>query len=96
MQVEYATDVVFRQQAKFQLLYAAIVRTPVHAVKTVAQRRIAPPAALSRSLVASRLRLLDFVSRASSALHSPLFCRGRGCARIGVLSLRGSTVDDCA
>jgi hypothetical protein len=42
MQVEYATDVVFRQQAKFQLLYAAIVRTPVHVVKTVAQRRIAP------------------------------------------------------
>ena len=34
MQVEYATDVVFRQQAKFQPLYEAIVRTAVHVVKT--------------------------------------------------------------
>lgn len=33
MQVEYATDVVFHQQAKFQPLYEAIVRTAVHAVK---------------------------------------------------------------
>ena len=33
MQVEYATDVVFRQQAKFQPLYEAIVRTAVHVVK---------------------------------------------------------------
>jgi hypothetical protein len=33
MQVEYATDVVFRQQAKFQPLYAAIVRTAVHVIK---------------------------------------------------------------
>jgi hypothetical protein len=33
MQVEYATDVVFRQQARFQPLYAAIVRTAVHVVK---------------------------------------------------------------
>ncbi len=30
MQVEYATDVVFRQQAVFQPLYQAIVRTAVH------------------------------------------------------------------
>jgi hypothetical protein len=33
MQVEYATDVVFRQQAKFQPLYEAIVRTAVHVIK---------------------------------------------------------------
>jgi hypothetical protein len=33
MQVEYATDVVFRQQATFQPLYEAIVRTAVHAIK---------------------------------------------------------------
>jgi hypothetical protein len=33
MQVEYATDVVFRQQARFQPLYEAIVRTAVHVVK---------------------------------------------------------------
>jgi hypothetical protein len=33
MQVEYATDAVFRQQAKFQPLYEAIVRTAVHVVK---------------------------------------------------------------
>jgi hypothetical protein len=33
MQVEYATDVVFRQQATFQPLYEAIVRTAVHVVK---------------------------------------------------------------
>jgi len=33
MQVEYATDVVFRQQATFQPLYEAIVRTAVHIVK---------------------------------------------------------------
>jgi hypothetical protein len=33
MQVEYATDVVFRKQAKFQSLYEAIVRTAVHVVK---------------------------------------------------------------
>jgi hypothetical protein len=32
-QVEFATDVVFRQQAHFQPLYEAIVRTAVHAVK---------------------------------------------------------------
>lgn len=34
MQVEYTTDVVFRQQAKFQPLYEAIVRTAVHVVKS--------------------------------------------------------------
>jgi hypothetical protein len=33
MQVEFATDVVFRRQAQFQPLYAAIVRTAVHAVQ---------------------------------------------------------------
>jgi hypothetical protein len=33
MQVEYATDVVFRRQATFQPLYEAIVRTAVHVVK---------------------------------------------------------------
>ncbi len=33
MQVEYATDVVFRQQASFQPLYEAIVRTAVHVIK---------------------------------------------------------------
>jgi hypothetical protein len=33
MQVEFATDVVFRQQAEFQPLYEAIVRTAVQAVK---------------------------------------------------------------
>jgi hypothetical protein len=33
MQVEYATDIVFRQQARFQPLYEAIVRTAVHVVK---------------------------------------------------------------
>jgi hypothetical protein len=33
MQVEYATDSVFRQQARFQPLYEAIVRTAVHVVK---------------------------------------------------------------
>jgi hypothetical protein len=33
MQVEYATDVVFRQQATFQPLYETIVRTAVHVVK---------------------------------------------------------------
>jgi hypothetical protein len=33
MQVEYATDVVFRQQAKLQPLYEAIVRTAVHVIK---------------------------------------------------------------
>ncbi len=33
MQVEYATDVVFRQQAVFQPLYQAIVRTAVHVVR---------------------------------------------------------------
>lgn len=33
MQVEYATDVVFRRQATFQPLYENIVRTAVHAVK---------------------------------------------------------------
>jgi hypothetical protein len=33
MQVEYATDVVFRQQARFQPLYEAIVRTAVHVIK---------------------------------------------------------------
>jgi hypothetical protein len=33
MQVEYATDVVFRQQARFQPPYEVIVRTAVHVVK---------------------------------------------------------------
>ena len=33
MQVKYATDVVFHQQAKFQPLYEAIVRTAVHVIK---------------------------------------------------------------
>jgi hypothetical protein len=33
MQVEYATDVVFRHQAKFQPLYEAIVRTAVQVIK---------------------------------------------------------------
>jgi hypothetical protein len=33
MQVEYATDVVFRRQAEFQPLYEAIVRTAVHVIK---------------------------------------------------------------
>jgi hypothetical protein len=33
MQVEYATDVVFRQQAHFQPRYDAIVRTAVHVIK---------------------------------------------------------------
>ena len=33
MQVEYATDVVFRKQARFQPLYEAIVRTAVHVIK---------------------------------------------------------------
>jgi hypothetical protein len=33
MQVEFATDVVFHQQAQFQPLYEAIVRTAVHAIK---------------------------------------------------------------
>ncbi len=33
MQVEYATDVIFRRQATFQPLYENIVRTAVHAVK---------------------------------------------------------------
>ena len=33
MQVEYATDVVFRSQALFQPLYQAIVRTAVHVIK---------------------------------------------------------------
>ena len=33
MQVEFATDVVFRNQTQFQPLYAAIVRTAVHSVQ---------------------------------------------------------------
>ena len=33
MQVEFATDVVFRNQTQFQPLYAAIVRTAVHIVQ---------------------------------------------------------------
>ncbi len=33
MQVELSTDVLFRRQADFQPLYAAIVRTAIHAVK---------------------------------------------------------------
>ena len=33
MQVEYATDVVFRRQAQLQPLYAAIVRTAVHVIR---------------------------------------------------------------
>jgi hypothetical protein len=34
MQVEHATDVLFRQQARFHPLYEAIVRTVVHVIKT--------------------------------------------------------------
>jgi hypothetical protein len=33
MQVEYATDVVFRRQADFQPLYEAITHTAIHAIK---------------------------------------------------------------
>jgi hypothetical protein len=33
MQVEFATDVIFHQQAQFQPLYESIIRTAVHAVK---------------------------------------------------------------
>jgi len=33
MQVEFATDVVFHQQAEFQPLYESIIRTAVHAIK---------------------------------------------------------------
>ena len=33
MQVEYATDVVFREPAAFQPLYAALTRTAIHAIK---------------------------------------------------------------
>ena len=33
MQIEYATDVIFRRQAEFQPLYEAIVRTAVHVIK---------------------------------------------------------------
>ena len=33
MQVEFATDVLFHQQAEFQPLYDAIIRTAVHAIK---------------------------------------------------------------
>jgi len=33
MQVEFASDVVFRQQAEFQPLYDSIIRTAVHAIK---------------------------------------------------------------
>jgi len=33
MQLEYATDVVFRRQAVFQPLYQTIVRTAVHVVR---------------------------------------------------------------
>ena len=33
MQVQFATDVVFRNQTQFQPLYAAIVRTAVHVVQ---------------------------------------------------------------
>jgi len=33
MQIEYATDVVFRRQAEFQPLYEAIVRTAVHVIR---------------------------------------------------------------
>lgn len=33
MQVEFATDVVFRQQAEFQPIYDAITHTAVHAIK---------------------------------------------------------------
>lgn len=33
MQVEYATDVVFRRQADFQPLYAALTYTAIHAIK---------------------------------------------------------------
>lgn len=34
MLVEFATDVVFHQQAEFQPLYEAIIRTALQAVKT--------------------------------------------------------------
>lgn len=33
MQVEYATDVVFRSQAEFQPLYGGLTRTAIHAIK---------------------------------------------------------------
>jgi hypothetical protein len=33
MQVEYATDVVFRRQADFQPLYSAVTHTAIHAIK---------------------------------------------------------------
>ncbi len=33
MQVEYATDIVFRRQADFQPLYATITHTAIHAIK---------------------------------------------------------------
>jgi hypothetical protein len=33
MQVEFATDVIFRQQAEFQPIYESIIRTAVHAIK---------------------------------------------------------------
>jgi len=33
MQVEYATDIIFRRQADFQPLYAAITHTAIHAIK---------------------------------------------------------------
>lgn len=33
MQVEYATDVVFRRQSDFQPLYAALTHTAIHAIK---------------------------------------------------------------
>lgn len=33
MQVEYATDIVFKKQADLQLLYESLVRTAVHSIK---------------------------------------------------------------
>ena len=33
MQIEYATDLVFRRQAELEPIYEALIRTAVHAVK---------------------------------------------------------------
>jgi hypothetical protein len=33
MQVEYATDIIFKRQSDLKLLYEAITRTAIHAVK---------------------------------------------------------------
>ena len=40
MQVEYATDIVFRQQAKFQPLCEAMARTAAHVFKGPAGRDV--------------------------------------------------------